>query len=271
MNCIICNSKTNHFLTKDFEGTTYGFLMSEIKKLEYEKCINCGFTISKTHCEMDSLVWDNLNKDFHHYLENNSTETNQPPYLEQAELINILEKNSLINMDDAIDYAGGYGTLSNVLKKYFGYSISIYEQYVLNNEQTNYIKKENLGKHKTVFNSALIEHIFDREELDHINSIVDNDGCLILHSVICENIPKDPNWFYMNLPVHCSFHTNKSMEILMTQWGYKSSIYCPKAKSWVLFKIDSPNIQNVVNLINKEMQVEYLIYKKGFVDYWKLY
>jgi hypothetical protein len=58
------------------------------------------------------------------------------------------------------------------------------------------------------------------------------------------------------------------MELLMSQWGYESSIYCPSAKYWVLFKKDK-YIKEKVEFINKEFQTEYLVYKKGFVDYWK--
>lgn len=54
----------------------------------------------------------------------------------------------------------------------------------------------------------------------------------------------------------------------MSQWGYESSIYCPSAKYWVLFKKDK-YIKEKVEFINKEFQTEYLVYKKGFVDYWK--
>jgi len=37
----------------------------------------------------------------------------------------------------------------------------------------------------------------------------------------------------------------------------------------VLFKKEVANIQEKINLINNEFQSEYLIYKIGFVDYWK--
>jgi len=91
---------------------------------------------------------------------------------------------------------------------------------------------------------------------------------MIIHTVICENIPKNPDWFYIEPPVHATFHTNKSMGILMEQWGYKASIYCLSAKSWVLFK-ESKGVEEKVCNINKELQTQYLVYKDGFVDYWK--
>jgi len=122
-----------------------------------------------------------------------------------------------------------------------------------------------------LINSALFEHIFTRSEFDRINNLIDTDsGCMFLHTVICENIPQNANWFYFEPPVHCAFHTNKSMGILMKQWGFKSSLYCPKAKSWVLFKKPTDNIEQTIASINTEFQTEYILYNpEGFLDYWK--
>ncbi len=92
---------------------------------------------------------------------------------------------------------------------------------------------------------------------------------MIMDTVICENVPNSRDWFYLEPPVHTTFHTNKSMNILMKQWGYKASIYCLSAKSWVLLKESSKETAEKVQQINKEFQTEYLIYKEGFVDYWK--
>lgn len=115
----------------------------------------------------------------------------------------------------------------------------------------------------------MFEHVLKREDLDSLNSLVEEDGCLILHSVICENAPNDESWFYLRPPVHTAFHTNKSMQILMDQWGYHSSIYCPQSKSWVLLKNKVNEIENVINNINYELKTDWFYYKKGFVDYWK--
>jgi hypothetical protein len=70
-------------------------------------------------------------------------------------------------------------------------------------------------------------------------------------------------------PVHTAFHTNKSMDILMKQWGYKSSIYCPMAKSWILLKKKSDEYYERCKLVNEEFQTEVFILKDGFMDYWK--
>ena len=83
------------------------------------------------------------------------------------------------------------------------------------------LKKRSYG---LVLNNAVFEHVTNRETLDNIESFVTPKGCLAIHTLVPETIPKDSRWMYL-LPVHCSFHTNKSMDILMKQWGYKCSVY----------------------------------------------
>lgn len=209
-----------------------------------------------------------MNSEFHHYLEKNITNISQPPYIDQATLINLLIKNNIIE-DDIIDFAGGYGTLSKILNKYYKINLPVYDPYIKTAGEVNYISKNEIRKYKTVFSSALFEHIFNRSDFDEINNLVDSEGVMIIFTLICENIPKDPDWFYIEPPVHTSFHTNMSMDILMKQWGYKASIYCYSARTWVLFKEVNNNLIEKINKVNKELQREYLIFKEGFVDYWK--
>jgi hypothetical protein len=105
--------------------------------------------------------------------------------------------------------------------------------------------------------------------LDNLNNLVKNSGCLIIHTVICENVPNDPDWFYLRPPVHTAFHTNKSMGILMDQWNYHSSIYCPQSKSWVLMRDNIKDIESKITSLNHELQENWFFWKKGFMDYWK--
>jgi hypothetical protein len=264
MKCLICDGNMLFHIAKDYHGTIYKDVIKDI--VEYYKCKECGLTVSKTHQLMSADVWSKLNYDLHHYEENNKRSTNQPPYLEQALLIKVLAENLIIDSNNILDYAGGYGSLSKVIEKYFGINLPVYEKFVHSKTFHKYVSE--LKNYNTVINSATFEHIFHRKEFDKINSLVDNSGVLILHTVVCENIPSDSNWFYIT-PVHTTFHTNKSMKILMKQWGYQASIYCLSAKSWILFKKPRYDLKEKVKKINKEFQTEYLIYKEGFVDYWK--
>lgn len=270
MKCLICSSKSTYCFSKKYDKQPFKDMMKDIGEVQYYKCEKCGFTISKTHQKLNDEKFEKLNYDFHHYLENHETEVNQPPYLEQVVMLKVLSENGIISIDNILDYAGGYGTLSKILKKYFDINLPVYDPYVQSDNFINYVNKEDLKTYKTVLTSALFEHILTRKSFDEINSLVDQSGgAMIIHTVVCENVPNNPNWFYIEPPVHTTFHTNKSMETLMKQWGYKSSIYCVSAKSWVLLKESSKEIEKKVKEINKEFQTEYLIYKEGFVDYWK--
>jgi len=80
---------------------------------------------------------------------------------------------------------------------------------------------------------------------------------------------KDPEWFYLAPPVHTAFHTNKSMGLLMEQWGYEASIYSPKSKCWVLLREDESETARCVESINQRLQSAWFHYKRGFMDYWK--
>jgi 2-polyprenyl-3-methyl-5-hydroxy-6-metoxy-1,4-benzoquinol methylase len=261
--CFICKQPSQFYFRKQFNE--FGLDIAY-----YYKCPNCGFVYSKTHSEMDVHKWEELNIVFHETIEAPGyiSKTNQPPYIQQAVMLNTLLKNNIITLDNCLDWGSGYGTLSKVLSKYFGIVINNYDEYMKPHQ--NYLSRNKIAevKFKTVINSAVFEHVTHRRVLDEIDSHVSDDGCLIFHTVVCEEIPLDPDWFYL-LPVHCAFHTNKSMDILMKQWGYCASIYCPTAKMWVLFKKVPHNTESIVKLINAEFQTHYLYYKAGFVDYWK--
>lgn len=273
MKCIICNSKCSYYFSKEYLEKPYNSFMKDIGKVEYYKCNNCGFVISKTHKELDDKEWNLLNHKFHDYLENSSfaKNINQPPYIEQAMMISFLGNSGLIDNENMLDYAAGYGRLSKLLFKYHNINLPIFDPYIQDKDSSNtkYLKREDLKKYEVVINSAMFEHILKRDDLEQVNSLVSSDGCLIVHTVICENVPRDPNWFYLDPPVHTAFHTNSSMQILMDQWGYRSSIYCPNSKCWVLLKSSFSSVEGKIEQLNQELNIRWFYCKNGFMDYWK--
>lgn len=261
--CFICGHESQFYFCKQFNE--YG-----LADVDYNKCPNCGFVFSVTHREMGEQEWEELNRTYHADFEdpNIVNSANSPPYLLQAAMLSVLSHNGLVSLDNGLDWGSGYGRFSGILDKYFGIHIHNYDRYMP--PRKNFISASELEKRKfsVVINSAVFEHVTDRRFLDEINSCVADDGCLIFHTVVCEKIPQDPNWFYL-LPVHCAFHTNKSMGLLMDQWKYTCSIYCPTSKMWILFKRKPENIEAIVRTINIELQSDFFHYKSGFVDYWK--
>jgi hypothetical protein len=271
VNCFICGSQSAYYFSKTYTEAPFSEHMRGIGPVDYHKCGHCGFVFSKTHADLDPTDWNRLNEQFHAYIEDPSNESrgNQPPYAEQAMMLVMLATNGLVDMDSAIDYAAGYGTLSNLLSKYHGIRLPVFDRYVQDGAEGRYVREADLGTYKTVINSAMFEHVLRREDLDAVNALVADDGALVIHTVICERVPADPDWFYLRPPVHTAFHTNKSMQILMEQWGYRSSVYCPPAKAWVLLRSAHEDIGERVESINRELQSTWFHHRAGFVDFWK--
>lgn len=272
--CIICSSPTAYYFSKIYPAYP-GSPFNGALTVDYSKCGHCGFVLSETHAGMQRELWSSLNTSWHHNTEDPDKPnlTNQPPYANQALALAILDKSGIVDLGDAVDYAAGYATMVQLMRKYFGKSIHAFDCYVRNPDPAiRYVEEGELGKYRLVINSAMFEHVLNRAALDEVHALVADDGVLMLHTVICERVPPDPDWFYLKPIVHTAFHTNKSMAILMEQWGYAASIYCPQAKSWFLFKRGHPLVGRLdarVEAINLEIQAEYLIFKPGFVDYWK--
>jgi hypothetical protein len=180
--CAICNSEMMYFFSKVYP-TYNGSPFKKSLNIDYLKCENCGFVISKTHKEMVDHQWELLNTSWHHNFEKNpgSRLNNQPPYADQALAISILKKNGLLKLENVHDYAAGYGTLAKFLKKYLSIEIKLFDKYVEDkNSSLNYVDMSIERKYSLVINSTMFEHILNRESLDQVDKQVSIDGVLML-------------------------------------------------------------------------------------------
>lgn len=272
--CLICGTPTRDDFSKTYAPHP-GSPFSGPLRVDYCRCPTCGFVLSRTHQAMSADTWSQLNTSWHHHYETHLDQkvSNAPPYAEQALALRMLARNGVLDLDDALDYAAGYGSLSRLLDKYFDVRLRIHDRYVQDHSLAGrYVEQADLGRYGLVINSAMFEHVLDRAALDEVNDLVAERGALMLHTVICERIPRDPDWFYLAPVVHTAFHTNCSMRHLMAQWGYTDSLYAPAAKSWWLFKAGHPalaRLPEVVQTVNTELRMPYFIHRQGFVDYWK--
>lgn len=270
--CLICDTEmTLYFEKEEYLAPSTRNFTQQLVPVQFDECPVCHFLSSRTHQSLPAKAWEKLNHDFHHYAETEGREThdfNQPPYAAQAMMIELLARNHIIDDSAILDYAAGYGSLSHIQRKYFDRRITCYDKYVKNPIQ-HYIDNPPEKAWSLVINSAMFEHVLTRADLDAVNDLVSDTGALMIHTVVVERVPKDPNWFYIDTPVHTAVHTNQSMELLMAQWGYKSSIYSPISKAWVLLRKPYSEVQAQVEKINAELQTAWLFGKDGFVDYWK--
>lgn len=263
MNCLICDSSMFYYFSKNFD-------MPDLANVDYFRCNQCGFCASQTHFDMSDEQWSAINNAFHsvtHYAEGNPYQRNER-YFNQAQMLNLLSRFECVNGDNWLDWGCGVGAVASLLKKIYGLHLNTYDKYftpLINEISPNRLLPRTFD---LVLNTAVFEHVRDRATLDEIEQYVKADGCLAVHTLVPESVPKNPEWMYL-LPVHTAFHTNKSMQILMDDWHYTCSVYNEHSKLWVMFKGDAGEIEQVAKQINSLLGWQYLKYKTGFMDYWQ--
>jgi hypothetical protein len=262
MNCIICTGRMAKHFSKHFHVYGLGIV-------DYYMCVNCGFSASKTHFDMSSDEWEALNIAFHNDSEardDNPYNRNQR-YFNQALMLHLMKRNRLVASGTWLDWGSGSGPLSAQLHKNFSIKLYNFDKF-MKPKLLPLSREELVGRgYSLVVNTAVFEHVLNRQTLDEIESYVAENGAFAIHTLVRSSIPADPEWMYL-LPVHCSFHTNRSMEILMKQWGYTCSVYNEHSKMWVLFKQDPECVSKEVSSVNKLLGWQYLHFKSGFMDYW---
>ncbi len=241
----------------------------------YLKCESCGFVISKTHFELSKDRWENLNKEYHDaYLDSNCN-PDDPKWADrlkaQAGVIDDLTKLGLIPADMPwIDFGCGDGKLSDLLQADYGQRLLKFDHYM---SGSDYLSEDELKDTRFgfVITTSVLEHLRSREELDRIASLGTEKSVMGINTFVTEEIPGSPEWFYL-LPVHCSFFSNRSMQILFEEWGFSSSIYHVDSRLWLWFKTDIDRTEKIILSANRQKGREkyYYHFKRGFMDYWKL-
>ncbi|MEO8368108.1 MAG: methyltransferase domain-containing protein [Candidatus Solibacter sp.] len=242
---------------------------------DYWRCNDCGFVVSKTHTEMSPSDWETLNHDIHASYQGTDHDPRDPKWharlQKQAHMLADAEEVGLLSKNDLwLDYACGDGKLSDLLRSRYDLKLLKYERYIDVGHSEGYVEDEALdpGAFNFVITTAVFEHLIRREQFDLVNDLVAKDGVLGLHTLVCEHVPADPTWFYLN-PVHCACHTNRSMELLFQQWGYTSCVYHVDSQLWLWFKSDPQEVEATVIRANSRPGGLTYIFKRGFVDYWK--
>lgn len=262
MQCMVCHRGMDYFFSKRFDSDSLG-------EVDYYRCAGCGFSASKTHLEMPEADWVNLNTSWH---DANNLRADNPwnrsqRHFNQALMIHLLHRYGIIGNGQWLDYASGQGHLSRQLHSQFGLALQSFDKFVQPTSLPTSASELVERGYALVTNTAMFEHARDRQTLDEIESYVGRDGCLAIHTLVRGEIPDDPHWMYL-LPVHCAFFTNRSMDLLMQQWGYSCSVYSEQAKMWIWFKVEPKLIARKVAELNQSMGWEYLHFKPGFVDFW---
>ncbi len=264
--CLVCGSPMSFFFSKRFR-------LRGLDTAEYWRCSACGFVASRTHLEMAPEEWDTLNREWHEAYQGTESDPSDPKWrarLEsQARAIGDLQRIGLLNEEGRwLDYGCGDGKLSNLLRTRYGLSLAGHERYM--RKRDGYLEESGLlpGSFDFVVTTSVFEHLARREQFDSVDALVSKNGVLGTHTLVCEDVPCDPSWFYL-LPVHCTFHTNRSMDALFRQWGYRCSVYSVDAKLWFWFKSGLREVESAIERANRRAAPPAYVFKRGFVDYWK--
>lgn len=265
MNCIICDGAMSYFFSKRFDA--FG-----LENVDYWRCGDCGFVISKTHADMSPAQWTALNHAYHSSYQGKDENADDPRWIERLReqtrvLSDVVDLGLLSGETRWLDYACGDGRLSDLLRDE-RLDLAKYDRYM--GGRAGYLTERDLVPRSFgfVITTSVFEHLIERAHFDTIESLVASDGVLGLHTLVSENVPRDPSWFYL-LPVHCAFHTNASMSLLLQQWGYTSSIYNVSSRLWLCFKRSPAELHERIEAANRRPFAPPYIAKDGFVDYWK--
>ncbi|HLP47640.1 MAG TPA: methyltransferase domain-containing protein [Candidatus Kapabacteria bacterium] len=249
------------------------FEVFDLDTIDYWKCESCGFTAAKTLFDMSAKEWEVLNEKFHssyHFTDQCDYDANWTERLKlQAKTLASLNKVGLIHQNKPwLDYGCGDGKLSQFLERY-SLKLNNYDEYI-GKHTTNVLDKNDLKREgfDLVISTSVFEHVRNIEILNEMENLVSQEGCFAIHTLVREEIPDDPKWFYL-LPVHCSLFTNKSMQILFERWGYKFSMYHVPSRLWFWYKEKPRSAGKITESLNKEeAESEYFV-KNDFMDYWK--
>lgn len=93
------------------------------------------------------------------------------------------------------------------------------------------------------------------------------NGIFVVHTLVAEEVPKDPSWFYVSGPVHCTMWTNKAMQILYEQQKFRGCAYNLEARTWIMFR--NRDLFENLKAVEKNLSGSWF-FSDNFVDYWKV-
>ena len=253
MNCFVCGGEMRPFMEKSF-GLEY------LDACEYVRCDDCGLVIAKTLYDMPHEQWEALNRECHAAYQNTDALAVDPNWLPrlkaQAAVLNdLISRGVIAESARAVDYGAGDGKLADMCKPW----LLKYDAYMAR-PNAGYLTELEPATFDFVITCSVFEHLLGAGDVEKIFALLKPDGIAALHTLVCEEVPRDPNWFYLQ-PVHCTFWTNAAMKKIFKQYDFKACAYNVEARLWLLFK----DADKIVRLKNSAW-----IIAEDFIDYWKV-
>lgn len=276
MKCFICREG----ILSDYFVKTYSARLGGQHSLL--KCNYCGIVINSTMYHMDEKKWCMINNEIHSIYQGTNEGLNDPKWIyrinAQAKMLAEMFQHGIFSLNDkAIDYGCGDGKLSDLV--YNKYYVNIddtakrtcligkYDKYMNKSEDVAFYTDNEVKKH--TFDIAIccsvLEHLIGREQIDAFFDLLNDGGTACIHTLICENVPCDPEWFYIKYPVHCTLWTNRAMTELYKQKNFRGCAYYIKGQMWFFFK-NKDKYEATKSLYSNTNQ---LVFSDDFIDYWK--
>ena len=249
---------------------------------EFERCSNCGLVINKTLYEMTAKEWEEVNYIYHDGYQGTDENADDPKWLSrlksQAEVFAGLFDCGIFSENmRTVDYGCGDGKLSQYVDDAFelrtGHRpshqlIGKYEKYMALDGIVGYYTEADITPNSfdVVISCSVIEHLIGIEEIDKFFSLAKDNGTVCLHTLICEEVPRDPERFYLTPEGHCTIWTNAAMKIIYEEYGYVGCAYNLEAQMWFFFR-DTDEFAKLKELHDR-IKGSWTISEK-FVDYWK--
>ena len=259
MNCFVCGGEMRPFMEKSFG-------MKNLDVCEYVRCEDCGLVIAKTLYDMPKKTWEALNHECHAAYQNTDSLDVDPRWLErlreQAEVLNELMNIGVLDKSArAVDYGAGDGKLSDMCKPW----LMKFDEYMARPNE-NYLSADELkpASFDFVITCSVFEHLIGAADVEKIFALLKLDGIMALHTLICEEVPQDPNWFYLQ-PVHCTFWTNAAMKKIFQQYQFSACAYNVESRLWFMFRDRGKFLKTCAGTSSDTW-----IFANDFVDYWKV-
>lgn len=272
MKCFVCGSEMKGYFRKK--------MLPEMPEWEYVRCENCGLVLCQTVYEMSDSEWKQINdgcgEKFGH-----DEDPDDPRWVErlncQAKLFAGLADQGVWEPEMRfVDYGCGDGKLADYVQNELNVSktgmssshkLLKYEKFIRPEGENDFLRDEDMkpGSFDMVVSCSVFEHLLGRPDVDEIIGLLNDKGTLCMHTLVCEEVPQDPDWFYL-LGGHCTLWTNKSMALLFEQYGFAGCAYHVEGRMWFFFK----DRQRFEQLRSKAPSIPgEWVFSDKFVDYWK--
>lgn len=262
MDCFVCGKEMTDYFTKKWGGN--------VLTGDFVRCPDCGLVINRTMYEMPVQEWMEKNEELHSKYQGTDEMKDDPKWLDrintQGEIIlQLYDLDVFSPVGQCIDYGCGDGKLADLVNRNCQL-IQKYDKYMGRGKQ-GYLEDKDVkqGGFDIVVCCSVLEHLIGKAEVEKVFGLIAEDGVLCLHTLVCEEVPKDPEWFYL-LTVHCTLWTNRAMSILYKDNGFVGCAYNLESQMWFMFR----NRGQFLKLKDAEQALRGTwFFSDNFVDYWK--